>query len=176
MQKTTDHEGSDSSETETRTISSKPKRRQFIKLNELILGVIFIAVVVFLATMLISNLVLKNDVNNAKAVSNQVVADINKRDGAAIRALGSPEFQRQYTAASLTQGFTAVEVATYKMPSLDQQIVVDTPDGRDVYFIYKYSALKVPFYVRTDIEHRSNHWYLTAIAGNIDESQLNGSN
>jgi len=43
-----------------------------------------------------------------------------------------------------------------------------------VYFVYEYTALKVPFYVRTTIQQESGHWYLTSVVGNIDESALLG--
>lgn len=153
-------------------MSAKASRRSLIKPRELVIGIIFIGVVTLLLTTLISKIALKRDVTSAQIVSDKVISAINQRDGTAIWNLGSSTFQHQYTPAGLTQSFKDVEIATLKMPTLDQDIVADTPRGRDVYFIYKYTALKVPFYVRTGIEHRSGHWYLTSITGNMDESQL----
>lgn len=172
---TTDTRDESLTKPEARKFSDKAKRRKLAKPSELIIGALFIVVVVVLVITLINRLALKRDVSNAQKVSNEVIADIGKRNGAAIRSLGSPDFQRTYTATSLTQGFQSVEIATLKTPTLVDQIVADTPSGRDVYFVYAYTALKVPFYVRTGIEHRSGHWYLVSIAGNIDESQLDGS-
>ena len=169
----TDVTGGSPAKPEPRKLFVKTKRRQLIKPSELIIGALFVVVVVILVVTLISKITIKRDVSNAQAVSNEVIADIGKRDGAAIRSLGSPDFQHSYSATSLTQGFESVEIATLKTPKLVDQIVADDANGRDVYFIYEYSALKVPFYVRTGIEQRSGHWYLFSIAGNIDESQLN---
>jgi hypothetical protein len=159
-----------------RKFSVIAKRRQLIKPSELVMGTLFIVIVIVLSMTLINKLTLKNDITNAKAVSSQVIADIGKQNGAGIRSLGSPNFQKQFSAAYLTQGFKSVEVATYKTPTVVDQIVGDTPHGRIIFFVYKYSALKVPFYVRTEIEHESGHWYLVNISGNIDESQLTGGN
>jgi hypothetical protein len=173
---TEDYESrSESSEPDLRKLPAKSARRKLIRPGELIIGALFIAVVAVLLITLINKLTLKHDVSNARTVSDKVIADIQKRDGAAIHSLGSPNFQRTYSATSLTQDFKSVEIATLKAPALDHQIAIDTPSGRDVYFIYKYTALKVPFYVRTGIAHRSGHWYLVSIDGNIDESQLTGN-
>ena len=162
---------------ETRQTSAKPKakRRTPIKPVELVISAVFIAVVAVLTITLVGKLALKRDTTNARAVSDKVIADIGRRDGAAIRSQGSPKFQSSYSAAELTQDFKNVEIATLKKPQLDRQIVVDTPSGRIVYFVYKYTALKVPFYVRTAIQHQSGHWYLTAITGNVNETALTGN-
>jgi len=160
------------SEPSPRKLPAKPTRKQFIKPQELVVAVIFIAVVAILLATLVNKLTFNHDVSNARTVSNKVIADIQKRNGAAIRSLGSPSFQKSYSAASLTQGFKSVEIATLKTPTPVQQTVVDTPSGRSVYFIYEYTALKVPFYVRTSIRQESGHWYLTSIVGNINESDL----
>jgi hypothetical protein len=154
--------------------STESRRRTIITPGELIVTVIFVGIVVALAIVLVREITLRHDVTNARAVSSKVVNDVKTRSGTAMRSLGSPTFQRTYTASALTKQFNSVKIATLKTPTLDQQIVVDTPDGRNIYFIYKYNALKVPFYVRTTIEHRSGHWYLTAVDGNIDESELTG--
>jgi cytoskeletal protein RodZ len=160
------------SEPSSRKLPTEPKRRQFAKPQELVVAVVFIAIVAILIVTLVNKITLNRDVSNARTISNEVVADIQKRDGGAIRSLGSPSFQKTYSAASLTQGFKSVEIATLKTPTPVQQTVVDTPSGRSVYFIYEYTALKVPFYVRTSIRQESGHWYLTSIVGNINESDL----
>ena len=160
------------SESSSRKLPTKPSHRRLIKPQELFVAVVFIAVVVVLLITLVNKLVLARDISNAHAVSSKVVIDIQKRNGNAIWSLGSPDFKKAYTPASLTQGFENVTIATLKTPTLVHQIVVDTSSGRTVYFVYAYTALKVPFYVRTTIEHESGHWYLTSIVGNIDESTL----
>lgn len=155
-------------------METKKKRRKLVKTNELIIGIVFIAVCAVLVVTIVNKIRLHRDVTAAQAVSDKVITDINKRDGAGIRSLGSPGFQKIYTATELTKDFKSVEIATLKMPDLDQQIVVDGSNGRTVYFIYKYGALKVPFYVRTTIHKQSGHWYLTGVNGNADEGALNG--
>jgi hypothetical protein len=160
-------------ESETSKLSSeKPKRRQFVKPSELIIGLLFIGLVAVLLITLINKITLKRDVSDARTVSSKVIIDIQARNGDAIWRLGSPKFQRAYSPADLTEGFIHLEVATLKTPTLDDQFVVTTSSGRTVFFIYKYTALKVPFYVRTAITHQAGHWYLTGIAGNADETQL----
>lgn len=162
------------SESKSRKLPAKPQRRQFIKPQELIVAVVFIAVVAVLLVTLVNKLTLDRDVANARAVSNEAIVDIRERNGNAIWSLGSPDFKKAYTPASLTQGFNSVAVATLKKPTLDRQVVVNSSSGRAVYFVYKYTALKVPFYVRTTVQHESGHWYLTSVVGNIDESVLLG--
>jgi hypothetical protein len=164
----------DMSEDTKHTEAKAKRRKKLIKPSELIIGIVFIAVVAVLGMTLVNKITLKRDVVSARSVSDKVISNISKRDGAAIRAAGSPQFQSAYSAAALTQEFKSVEVATLKTPTLDRQIVIDTPAGRTVYFVYEYTALKVPFYVRTTIQHDSGHWYLTNISGNIDESALTG--
>jgi hypothetical protein len=157
------------------TAETKPKGRRLIKPGELILSIVFVAVCAVLIAILLNKLRLRRDVSNARTVSDKVITDIRRRDGAGIRSLGSPKFQQTYSAAELTQDFKSVEIATLKTPTLDRQIVVDGSSGRVIYFVYKYTALKVPFYVRTTIQHQSGHWYLTGVNGNIDETTLTGS-
>jgi hypothetical protein len=153
---------------------SERKRRRLIKPTELVVGAVFIAVCAVLVMTLMNKMTLHRDVTDARAVSDKTITDIQHRDGGAIRSLGSPGFQHRYTAAALTKQFKSVEIATLKTPQLDRQIVVDGSSGRTVYFVYKYTALKVPFYVRTTIQHQSGHWYLTGVNGNIDETVLTG--
>ena len=159
----------------TKPTEAKAKRRKLIKPSELVVGAVFIAVCAVLLMTLLNKLTLRRDVSNARSVSDKTITDIQHRDGAAIRSLGSPSFQHLYSATALTQQFKSVEVATLKAPRLNRQIVVDTSSGRTVYFVYEYTALKVPFYVRTTIKQQSGHWYLTGVNGNLDENALTGS-
>ncbi|HUB93061.1 MAG TPA: hypothetical protein VMB52_01015 [Verrucomicrobiae bacterium] len=157
---------------ETDIIAPPKKRRIFIKPRELVFGIILITICVIVSAVAINKIGLERDTTDARTISDRVIAAIAKRDGSAIRATGSPDFQKAYSATQLTQGFENVEIATLKTPTLDRQVIVNTPNGRSFYFVYKYSALKVPFYVRTTVQRESGHWYLTSIAGNIDESVL----
>jgi len=154
------------------TGSTKPKRRKFIKPTELVFIICFVVVVGLLMNIFISKWTLRRDAGHARVVSDKVINDIQKRDGGAARALGTPTFQKSSTSAGLTSMFKQLEVATLKPPKLDEQFVIDTDNGRTVYFIYKYTALKVPYYIRTAVMNKSGQWQLTGITGNIDESKL----
>jgi hypothetical protein len=154
---------------------AKSKRRQLIKPGELIVGIVFIAVCALLIVMLVNKLVLKHDVTNAETVANKVVLDIQHNDGTSAYALGSPKFKKTITASNLADQFKAIAVTTRKAPTLDRRIVVDGSSGRAVYFVYKYTTLKVPFYIRIGVQHQSAHWYLVAVTGNVNESALTGN-
>lgn len=148
------------------------KRRELVKPREVLIIVAFVAIVFAVVHILIGNLQHKTDANRAKVVSAETVADIQARNGAAAWALGTPKFQKTYTPAQLTQEFQAIRIATLKAPSLDQQFEGDSPSGRTEFFIYKYSALKVPYYIRVAIQNDFGGWKLTAISGSATESDL----
>ena len=158
---------------ETR-VTERPalKNNRKVRKSDIVIFAIIGVVIVALSVFLYNHLVLKRDVSNAQTVSDKVIADLQKRDGGAARALGSPTFQKTYSAPQLTKQFKAIELATLKPPALNRTIVYTGYKGRMVFFIYKYTALKVPFYVRTGITHTGSHWYLTQISGSADESSL----
>ncbi|HEY4161337.1 MAG TPA: hypothetical protein VGM08_04720 [Candidatus Saccharimonadales bacterium] len=153
---------------------TKPKRRSFIKPGELIAGVVFVAVCAVLIVTLVNKLALRHDVTSAKTVADKTIVDIKRTNGAGAYALGSPKFKKTISASALTGQFKTIAVTTGKAPTLDRQIVVDGSSGRTVYFVYKYTTLKVPFYIRVGVQHQSTHWYLVAVTGNVDESTLVG--
>lgn len=149
-----------------------PNSRPHIKPSDVLIILFFLIIVIVLTTVLIDKLIAKRDTANARTVSDAVIADIQDRNGAKVYALGTPTFQRAYTADGLTQEFQHITIATLKPPAIDQQAVVDSSLGRTVFFVYKYTALKVPYYIRTSMLHRDGKWQLTSITGNADESQL----
>jgi hypothetical protein len=158
-----------------RRLIDNMKKRDYINPREALIVVAFVVIVVILVHVLISNLQLKTDVNHAKTVSNMVVADIQDRNGAAVWALGAPSFKRTYSPSSLTNGFRTIKIATLKPPTLDQEFESSGSAGRTVFFIYKYSALKAPYFIRIAVEGQSGKttsWKLTQITGNADETQL----
>jgi hypothetical protein len=160
--------------TEPRALQAeKPQRKLPVKISDIIIFAVIIAVIAGLVFFITTKLQLKHDVAAARIVSDKVIADIQKRDGAAAYRLGTPTFQSSYTADQLTKQFKAIEIATLKAPSLDRQVVADGSSGRTVFFIYRYSALKVPYFIRTAIQEKpGNKWQLINITGNADESQL----
>jgi hypothetical protein len=148
----------------------KPRRKLKIKISDVIALVIIVAVIIGLSVFIVNKITLKHDVADARIVADKVIADLQKRDGAAAYKLGNKKFQKSYTADALTKQFKAVEVATLKKPALDRTTV--SSDKHAVVFVYKYTALKVPYYVRVILSDKAGPWQLTNISGNADESQL----
>ncbi len=152
--------------------SEESKKGKKLKPIDIVAIVVVTAVVVVLGWTIYSKLKLKHDVAAAQQVSDQTIAALQKRDGTAAYKLGSTNFQKQYSSDSLTKQFRAIEVATTKSPALENTTVYHGKDGETVYFIYKYSALKVPYYVRTAILDKDGKWQLINISGSVDESKL----
>lgn len=151
----------------------KPKRRKLgVSAVDLIIFAALAALCVGLAIIIESKLTLKHDVAKARVVADKTIDDLQNRDGAAARKLGTPTFQSTYSAETLTQQFKNVEIATLKKPGLDTQGVYDGAHGRNAYFIYRYTALKVPYYVRVTILGNHGKWQLTDISGSADVSTL----
>jgi hypothetical protein len=161
-------------EPRTLTPEHEPKSRRFkIKISDIIVFAIIIAAIVGLSAFLINRLTLKHDVNSAQVVADKTIDDLQKRDGTAARKLGSPTFQKTYSAAALTKQFQTIEVATLKPPKLERTFTFDSPSkGRTVFFVYKYTALKVPFYIRVGVGKQTGGYMLTQISGSADESKL----
>jgi len=152
--------------------TAKPKRKLRLKITDVIAFAVILAVIAVLVVTLHSKLQLKHDVSGAKVVSDKVIADIYRRDGMAVRSLGSSSFKSNYSAQQLTAQFKAIKVATSQMPKLDRQMVASGNKGRHVYFIYKYSTFKVPYYIRTALAQKNGVWQLITISGSVDESKL----
>ncbi len=138
-----------------------------------IVAIVVVTIIIgILGWTLYSKLSLKHDVAAAQVVADQTIAALQKRDGAAARKLGNAKFQSTYTSEALTKQFKAVEVATSQNPELLITTVYNGKDGRTVYFIYGYSALKVPYFIRTAILEKDGQWKLVNISGNADQSKL----
>jgi hypothetical protein len=149
-----------------------PKRRRSVKVSDIVIFSVLIIVIVALTVVLLNKLAVKHAVDSARPVSDKAIAAIEARDGAAARKLGDKEFQSKNSAADLTTLFKKEEIATLKKPTLDGTIVYHDDSGRIVFFIYKYTALKVPFYVRTGITENAGQWHLTSLEGSMDESKF----
>ncbi len=158
--------------TEATPSSEESKKDRKLKPIDIVAIVVVTVVVVVLGWTIYSKLKLKHDVAAAQQVSDQTIAALQKRDGAAAYKLGSANFKKTYTAKQLSTQFNTIEVATTKSPALENTTVYHGKDGETAYFIYKYSALKVPYYVRTAILHKDGKWQLVNISGSADESKL----
>lgn len=143
-----------------------------LKTIDIVAIVVVTLVVLLLGWTIYSKLSLKHDVTAAQKVSDQTIAALQKRDGAAAYKLGTAAFQKQYSSDDLTKQFRTIETATLKAPALENTTVYKSKDGKTVFFIYKYTALKVPYYVRTAILKQNGTWKLIDISGNADASKL----
>jgi hypothetical protein len=114
----------------------------------------------------------QKEVAGARAVSDKAILAVQARNGAAARKLGTKSFQSTYTDKQLTDQFKAIEVATSAPPKLEIHMVRNSASSDNVYFIYKYDQLKVPYYVRTLVVRQNDTWQLSNITGNIDEGKL----
>jgi hypothetical protein len=148
----------------------KPKRK--VKVSDIVIFGLLIIIIVALTVVLLNKLTIKHAVDSARPISDKAIAAIQARDGNAARKLGDKEFQSKNSAEDLTTLFKKEEIATLKKPTLDRTIVYHGDNGRIIFFIYKYTALKVPFYVRTAVTESSGQWHLTNLDGTIDESKL----
>lgn len=138
------------------------------------LTIILVAAGIAAALVYFNDQSIKHDIAAAQAVADKVVVAIEKRDGGAARVLGDATFKANNTDASLTELFKEKEIATLQKPQLERHAVHTNKQGRTVYFIYKYTALKVPYYVRIGVHDSgaANSWQLANISGNIDSSKL----
>ena len=152
--------------------STKSKLRLSVKPADIIIIAVFVVVVVVLVVTLINKITITHDVTNARAVSIKVISDIQARNGEGVYELGSPDFQKSYSATQLTSYFKGITIATLKPPALVNTVESGSSSSRAVYFIYKYTALKVPYYIRTEVHKSSGKWELLSISGNADETQL----
>lgn len=161
--------------TEAAQQPSAPRFSRLPTRTDIIIIGLGIVVAVGLFVVLTNRANLRRDVTAAQAVSDKAITAIDKRDGAAARTLGTAKFKSTYTDRQLTDQFKAVEVATSQKPTLYQHYVSSGKSGKTIFFMYKYTRLKVPFYVRTAIVKTSaNHWELSNISGNVNEANLLG--
>jgi hypothetical protein len=176
----------ENSEPVTQAEAPQPKvrRRLRIKPTDIVIIVVFLAIVVGLVVYMSGRLALKHEVTGAKATSDKVIAALAKQDTAAIRATGDKQFQAKNSAESLDTALTFHpenskpikfgEMYGNSNPTVDQQLVVNNTNGQHVLFIYKYSKLKVPFYVRVIVAKGTNDtkWTLQGLSASSNESSL----
>jgi hypothetical protein len=153
-------------------VLATPKKRRKVRVTDIIVFGILLIIIVGLLVTIFNKLSLKAAVNGARPVSDKAIAALQARNGSAAWKLGDKSFQAKNSAANLTLLFKHEEVATLKNPTLDRTIVYNDKTGRTVFFIYKYTALKVPFYIRTGVTKESGGWKLSSLSGSLDESRL----
>jgi len=162
---------------EPRTLEpTTPARRKLkLKVSDLVVFGVLILAIVGLSYFIVSKLQLKHDVHSARVISDQVVVDIGKRDGAAARKLGNAKFQSTYSDATLTSQFKAIEVVTSGKPSVAGQTVSRGKSGKTVLILYKYPAklADTPYYVQVSVTEKSGKWALTNISGGSTAGSTN---
>lgn len=163
----------------------EPKRRAGIKTSDVvILGVIFV-IVLSVAVWGIHKYTNRHEINQAKeAVATKAVKALAKQDTKTLFSLGDKKFQATTSPEALdahlqTTGsdgkpITFADLYGKSLPSLDGELIVNNTRGKHVVFVYKYTALKVPEFVRIDtIQPPGNsHWYLQALTPGTDEAAL----
>ncbi|TAH32171.1 hypothetical protein EYC59_06315 [Candidatus Saccharibacteria bacterium] len=147
-----------------------------LKTIDIVAIVVVTTIIAILGWTIYSKISLKHDVTAAQKVSDETITALQKRDGTTARKLGSASFQKEYTNEALTKQFKTIETATLKAPALENTTVYNSKDGKTVFFIYKYTALKVPYYVRVATLKQDGGWKLIDISGNADVSKLLVSN
>lgn len=155
-----------------------------LKLRDIIIFALLAIVCIILVITIVGKLNLKQQVAQAKIVSDKVVSAMAKQDTSAIRALGDAKFQAKNSAATLDSALTFRPVGTAPItfaelygdtkPTVDRQIVVKNSTGQHVAIVYRYTKLKVPFYVRIDTTKApgTQTWHLQALSAGPDETKL----
>jgi hypothetical protein len=156
-------------------LDHKPRRKLKIKTSDIIIFAVMAVVIGVLAVTLIGKLQLKHDVASAHTVTDKVITDIAKRDGAAARKLGSPKFQSSYSAEQLTTQFKNIEIVTGGKATVDHETLSKGKTGRTVFIIYKYPPhlANQSYFVRVAASpNDKGKWQLTNISGTADEASL----
>jgi len=148
-----------------------PKRR--IKLSEILLLIVLLALCIFLVKMLADQLSLHHETQAAKTVSNRVIDDIAKQNAADARSLGDSGFQKAHSAAQLTALFKQAALITHGKPMIVKQLVNNDKYGQAVGVIYRYPDKPV-YYVRIVVTKPkgATTWHMTSISGNASEASL----
>ena len=153
----------------------KPRRKLGIKPKDIIIFLVIVAVIVGLTMVLLNKLQLKRDVAGAKIITDQVIADIPKHNGAAVRKLGNAKFQSTHTDATLLRQFAALDLVTVGKPVLVDQIRSAGSKGTTVFMVYRYPPhlANQPFYISVAVTKKAGTgWLLTNLSGSADETKL----
>jgi hypothetical protein len=160
------------SETATEPAQPKPAKKRLKVLDVVVFAVIGV-VIVFLGATLASRLSLKNQVAEAQAVADRVIADIAKKDAKDARSLATKEFQAARPIEELNELFVAAGGYAKGTPTISRQTVATTENSDNVIFIYKYGG-KQPYYFRVVVSKPAgtDTWKLSGLTGNSSETAL----
>lgn len=143
----------------------------------IVIGVVVVAIIAGLL-FLARQTALSREAANARAVTDQVVADIAKQDTAAIRRHGTKDFQSQFDKADLTKQLRQFAVLYSKVkPAVDGRVITNNSKRQYVAITYRYDLLKVPFYLRVDVTKPagSKQWQVQAISTGVPPAPDDGT-
>lgn len=140
--------------------------RRGLKLIDIIMAVVIVAVIVFLSVILIGKLRLKHEVSTARVVADRVLHDIISANAKDARSLGDQKFQADHSTAELQDLFKNASTYAKGSPDLERQLVNNGSAGQTVTFVYHYGSSK-PYYfqIKVDKPAHANSWQLTGISG-----------
>ena len=122
--------------------------------------------------------VLSRESASARVVTDEVVANIARQNTAAIRSLGTKQFQSEFDKADLTKQLRQFAVLYGKVtPAVDGRLITNNSKRQYVAITYRYDLLKVPFYVRVDVTKPAGgkQWQVQAISTGVPGSSDNTS-
>ncbi|HSX42544.1 MAG TPA: hypothetical protein VLF59_00475 [Candidatus Saccharimonadales bacterium] len=151
-----------------------PKVKRHVK--DIIFCAVLVIVIIALVSTLMSKLTLKHDAAGARKISDQVIADIAKRDGADVRKLGTQKFQKTYSASALTTQFHSISSVTEGKPSLEGQKIIRAHSGTDTtaFMSYRYPPriANTSYHIAVVLVEKNGHWQVTNLSGAADTSKL----
>ncbi len=135
----------------TATPAAKAKKTNQRKSFDILVSLAFIVLCVVLAKNLINQLNLKHEVQNATAVTDQIIKDIRKNDGKAVSSLSNKTFSSENSSEDLSAKFKSIEKQTNAQSSVRHKIVTNDDQGQAVSIIYKFQSKPV-IYIRVLVQ------------------------
>jgi len=160
-------------ETAISASSSVTNKKRGIKLSDILLVIVFVVIVVALLVVLMKQLGLRHEVNDAKLTTDKLITAIREQDGEAARLLGDPTFRARNNPDQLKVLFAQSKPYISGKSTVTKQTVNNGKANRVISIYYKFDNAK-PFYVRvTAIEPNTAHrWSIINFSGNASLNAL----
>lgn len=154
-------------------IPTKTNKKRRFKLTDILLFVIFTAVVVLLVATLVNQLSLRHEVNSARITTDQLIAAMEKQDAPAARKLGDATFQAQHNTSQLSYIFDQAKTETTGNAKVVKQTVNNGKVNKVVSVYYGFTAQK-PYYVRVTVyeQNGTSNWHVINFSGNASLTSL----
>jgi Tfp pilus assembly protein PilX len=154
-------------------ITPPVRKRRGFKLTDALILLVLLVLVVFLVRTLVTQLGIRHDVSAARNVTNQLIGDMQKQDGAAALKLGDKNFQAVHSGPQLTGLFKQAEPYIKGTPVITKQTLTKGSAAKVVSVYYKFGSNK-PFYVRVTASEQNGapQWHIINYAGNANLSAL----